>query len=394
MPDAGWIRPQVRVQFGLNAEQTWCRSSRALSAGFHLNFEAITGVGFWCCCKCDLVTWVLGLHVSLLLKAFGFRVQGCLENGSSLPLFGTIIWMCQELIVGVLKTVVSGIGSTQRHPLTHKIGFVSAWQPPRVLQRKIPDLHPQGTADDVCLWATLYARNGVWVRGCHEAESNEEKCLYWMSARHSVNEGSKFSKAAGAIQRAAKLWKTHFSVLIPFPNLGDYMPWLWSILLETRWQSPKPPGRDAPIRPSTSNSRLHKSCAAQGGDTTHRVLSYLLSGVGGSFICGCLVRRRFANNKNKLKHLARFARIASSLRFALKFAWFASSPRYYPIFWKVDSQKEGFFEERIDSQRIFSIRVRIANRFARIGPLSMDASTKVFEGVREVRCERVSPHLG
>ena len=39
------------------------------------------------------------------------------------------------------------------------------------------------------------------------------------------------------------------------------------------------------------------------------------------------------------------------------------------IFWKVDSQKEGFFEARIDSQRIFAIRVRIANRFARTGPL-------------------------
>ena len=39
------------------------------------------------------------------------------------------------------------------------------------------------------------------------------------------------------------------------------------------------------------------------------------------------------------------------------------------IFGKVDSQKKGVFEARIDSQRRFAIRVRIANRFARIGPL-------------------------
>ena len=59
---------------------------------------------------------------------------------------------------------------------------------------------------------------------------------------------------------------------------------------------------------------------------------------------------RFAEKYLFLKHLARFARIASSLRFALKFARFASNPRCYSLFWNVDSQ--------------------IANWFAQIGPLS------------------------
>ena len=34
-----------------------------------------------------------------------------------------------------------------------------------------------------------------------------------------------------------------------------------------------------------------------------------------------------------------------------------------------DSRESTFFEARIDSLRIFAIRVRILNRFARIGPL-------------------------
>ena len=66
--------------------------------------------------------------------------------------------------------------------------------------------------------------------------------------------------------------------------------------------------------------------------------------------------RRFAwIDSQKKTHRYFFAGIASSLRFALKFAWFASSPRCYPV----------FLEGRFAKLR----RARIANRFARIGPL-------------------------
>ena len=85
--------------------------------------------------------------------------------------------------------------------------------------------------------------------------------------------------------------------------------------------------------------------------------------------------QRFADSRESIRRkMPTFEALGqicmSSLRFALKFARFASNPRCYPIFWKVDSQKVSFFfEVRIDSQRIVAIRVRIANRFARIGAL-------------------------
>ena len=66
-----------------------------------------------------------------------------------------------------------------------------------------------------------------------------------------------------------------------------------------------------------------------------------------------------------------------SLRFALKFAGFASNPRCY--FLEGQFAKKGVFfcrESRIDSQRIFAICVRIANRCARIDPLS-DCPTSI-----------------
>ena len=66
---------------------------------------------------------------------------------------------------------------------------------------------------------------------------------------------------------------------------------------------------------------------------------------------------RFKKKNLFLKHLARFARIASSLRFAFKFAWFASFPRCYP------------FSGRSIRKRTF---FRSKNRFARIDPLRSD----------------------
>ena len=65
---------------------------------------------------------------------------------------------------------------------------------------------------------------------------------------------------------------------------------------------------------------------------------------------------RFAKKDLCSKHLARFARIASSLRFALTFAWFASRPRCYPT---------QFLEGRF-AKTMF---LRSETRFAQIGPL-------------------------
>ena len=70
---------------------------------------------------------------------------------------------------------------------------------------------------------------------------------------------------------------------------------------------------------------------------------------------------------------------ASSLRFALKFAWFASFPRCYPF-----SGRQILCEARIDSQRIFAFRVRIANRFARIGPLRARSKISIHDRLLNV----------
>ena len=61
-------------------------------------------------------------------------------------------------------------------------------------------------------------------------------------------------------------------------------------------------------------------------------------------------RESIRPNSLFLKHLARFARIASSLRFVFKFAGFASNPRCYPFSGRSTRKKKGFSEARIDSR--------------------------------------------